>query len=1387
MGKVLFVHNVNDQNAENNLTSHRLMKNDDGNLLDTTTSAAGELAYNVATLPGETLQLGQGLVELPFTTTKAIFDDNYSWRDSLEDAFINGNLGHHINSEYLDPIAKALGRKDYEDLNDYEKAGRLAGDLLAPIGITKVDKFAKIAKNYKNSKNYSKLASTYVDDGYRGLIHAKTTKDYKKGFADWMLPGVQIRKDIPLMQQKLPIAIQGGLITGGNIIQNEMAKDINEQKDIQYNTLIKDYRKNISDPNNQIIYNQNQLDYIKERNKEDSNTLLYAAGIAAAIFGGSKIYRKWKDLNLKEMEASLSNPNTINNLSNKLSDAEKLNTTVADRFGFKNKLVEEGLLNEEIANELSQDTINRVNSSFITGNLGDGITLNVTPQSVYDRLDSLKINRNDEYSAFETLLEIDNKIQDDAFRYNYYNNNGKTFYSTNEYIQRILNKVDDVPDNNYFNAKELAQRLKERQTLINTIKQNPELNKLLKDISEIGKGLLEKQYKSGILSENQYRMLKNNRTVDDLFTYKPRIKEVNQGYWDQFKKYILEDVPYDPKTIPNTNIRGDNPITFGESKSYLDVFEQNYKNSLLNIIQNQQKRDIIKNINDNQLINVKQLLREADEYINETRINIARTSDAKIKENLKKEYDEKIKNYYNQLKKEFYVRHIGSKNIETSPHLAIIPDSLFNLLNLNYNSKNPLHGLVKSMEIGPGTLDKYEGMANYANDVISYVENGIIHYYKTDPIIAAAFNLNPTLPNKFAEVLKGSKNIVQSTMTGVLNPTFAVPSSIMSIHEAITMFPTIASRLDLLKPASRIEYMKNIGVAFKDLVTTEQANLMTRLFDREFIKTNGLMNTPMGKYLSDKNIEKLRNDIKSNLLTQIRDIGGASQKPYTKNSGKFFTLNNNGELDDRIKKYLVKHHGIDGAIQITKMLNYYLIAMREAPQLSLTEYFGKLSGAIKDGKIVDEKAMKKVIDVVGEYTSNLGKEGSGRGLTGGVASAISNYVTYGNIMIKSIAPKLRASGISKGAENFYNLCMMLGDNKTRYIDILRMTKLYAKELINNKFIQGLFYTSFIPTLIAYIWNNGSSENRDSYYRLSDYDKASKTILTNIFGKGNHLIIPKDQEVAVFDSILNSYLDAIFGMSAYNEIDPAYNSSKLMMQSVARSLGVDSIPALDLIANVSGKNIDLNVFNDQPFVSDLSRNIINNDMSETAYQNGIFNQETSNTINSLFGVFGSAILSSSEEGLVGSRNNSTISDISSNLFDRFTKSAQLIGSRNITSYNQTSNYVYKTREYLNKLKQVQKNPQQNQVYELIKIYNKNRIKPIHDNIVALRKEIQNVKSNSNVTKTLDFSGRKVKIQDIQKELQKQFALEYHELQNLNTFIEAKFGKGINLNNFMERLQ
>ena len=78
-----------------------------------------------------------------------------------------------------------------------------------------------------------------------------------------------------------------------------------------------------------------------------------------------------------------------------------------------------------------------------------------------------------------------------------------------------------------FNLQDISSDMhklrKEVMDLQSAIKQDPKLYKLLQDISESDKTLFKLAQKGGKFSQAEYDYLLNNRTIDGIFSYKPRI------------------------------------------------------------------------------------------------------------------------------------------------------------------------------------------------------------------------------------------------------------------------------------------------------------------------------------------------------------------------------------------------------------------------------------------------------------------------------------------------------------------------------------------------------------------------------------------------------------------------------------------------------------------------------------------------------------------------------------------------------------------------------------------------------------------------------------------------------------------------------------------------
>lgn len=258
----------------------------------------------------------------------------------------------------------------------------------------------------------------------------------------------------------------------------------------------------------------------------------------------------------------------------------------------------------------------------------------------------------------------------------------------------------------------------------------------------------------------------------------------------------------------------------------------------------------------------------------------------------------------------------------------------------------------------------------------------------------------------------------------------------------------------------------------------------------------------------------------------------------------------------------------------------------------------------------------------------------------------------------------------------------------------------------------------------------------------------------------------------------SFWDNALGMSKYNKNDPAFNKNMMMLEGLKRSVGLDFQPA-KVLANVIGSN----------GVNTLPRDKINNDLSETAYENGIANQQITALTNTLFGQLGSAFLSAAEEGKVGSRSGTVFGDMASAFLDKTFGTIGFIQTdmtRNMSLSNETIKQVYKKRNILKKIASVtDKNPEQQKVYDLIKMYNRNRIKGIQEQISLLRKEIDHIRANSKTSdgKTSSYYSRKANINELTQQLQQLYKNEYNEYNKLDSLLQQLYGNNISIETFM----
>ena len=559
-------------------------------------------ASSIASTPFGLAALGEAIPRtVEAVTDAAINKDTTLKQELLESLVENKNLEYASNVE--DTVRRYITGKSYEELNPNEQLASLSGEILPILatggskGLVKVgDSLRKLA--IKNAKKEAVKSGKALSSKAIKNITNKT--DFATGM---LLPGTQITKGAKLGQQLVEAGIQSGIPIGINeatrygLKQEGILGDYSPKEDKNI-TIINDKRKigkkKFIEDLPVGTTSTYTIDDIKADSEEKSNLLKNTALIGACILGSAAATRKIKTLVNKETNLlnELDKTKTSNNPL-KLSLSEKSDTILTDRFAFKDKALENGLIKEETANELARDTNSFINAAYNTGDLGDGVKLKVAPQQTYNKLQALKATRPQDYNALENFLEINSKIEDEAHRYNKFINNSKK--STDDYINDVLsNNINEQNTSRYYsNAKKLSKQINNRKKLLNYINNDPQLKEVLQEISEIGNALLTKIEKSGIESAEDIEYLRKNRTINDLFIYKPRVGDENLTLKDRIKNYFINKTPYDKTGQADISERGETFIE--KSKNYLDIMESSFKDKLFDIFENDIK---VKSIDD---------------------------------------------------------------------------------------------------------------------------------------------------------------------------------------------------------------------------------------------------------------------------------------------------------------------------------------------------------------------------------------------------------------------------------------------------------------------------------------------------------------------------------------------------------------------------------------------------------------------------------------------------------------------------------------------------------------------------------------------------------------------------------------------------------------------
>ena len=1402
------------------------------------TFAAGITSSLLSTAP----MVAGGIASLPeigYHSLRGLFDKDYETGNKVLETLGNSKL-MQLGSKIEEKTKNLFGVGDITDLDKEHQLAFMAGDwvpVVASGGSYGLFKVGQKALN-KTVKNATKKALA------KGL-EGKAKKDFikKRAFLTdtamgMFIPGVQVSKK----GSKLGKLFQVGLQAGPSIGMNEyiQAKNNNEGLFGDYSddedperVVLFDDKRRLKGKNKVYLDDLNENDYSefeiqKQKQQEEEshilrNTLMGTAAVGAALTGAARYTSKGQQLVGKILNATTKETPGYDGLSL----AEQLNMTSIDRYSFLDKFQKDSIVEAEDVNALYRDPKNFANNAYINGKIGADFDLGVKPQDITMKIQALKETNPNMYKTFEDFLELASQAQHNARTFNIGLSDIIQDFNPNVSTMQFLRLKSNIPYKGLFATYNNEKVNKALNDMYSLLLENNNTRDIINDMNILNSKLDEYKLLHNKITEEGFIQNKNNHMIFGQMLYKHRTQNMSDlSFLDRAKNYLTKssnrskDFDYIEIQTPRGT---DNTVV--NAASFLDSFEENFKNQIYALNKDITQTNLLKHGAENIKNRVNDIIADFkvevqdifDKRINEWRDEaeklrlLHKTSDGNDIRLLEKAdlLEKKANNLALALTKrientrDFIVKTMAIKKIGSSKIRSTMPNSIDNPYALEKDligdQDNKLYKLMyNTLKDQNNELSNLSKSSNRAG-LIPSIEGDEIVYYQMDPHFARALVVDPQITNKFAQAMFMMKNFNQSVITGKYNPFFGPTSAIMTTEELATATPKLTDMLNL-KNVGIKDYMKEIIPTAKALYTKHSVEGITRELSRRIAKLNSNNFKPgTAKYFDNKaqirNFEDQMNQIlnkpvseQTDLINEIYKSGVVSDKPINVMNDKSFTLTGKVKLSDKIQDLLYKVHGERVGRFCSNLIYMLTDLLRDTPNLSMYTLLTKNVKAQRGLKTLNQQIFDEISKAMNTTTANNAIRGSEEGLVGAGSGAFRNFLPYGNIAINSIAPKVRAVGASKGFKELKQLGLELIDKDVRYIDILNHMQQMAKDFGTNKYIKGLFFVGIVPSVIEYLWNHSNQDNINSFYNYSDYKKGSKMIFANMLGKGRHLVIPTDQEVNIVRAMTYSTLDNMLGMSKFNPNDPAFEANNRIFEAMSRSFGLDVPNYIKVLSHASGSNIDINI-GGRDFITQLAKNQLNNDLSETAYQNGIASQEATNIINDLFGVVGSALLGAAEEGKVGYRNNTAVNDFVTSFIDRTFGNIGLIQSdktRNIGLASKTIQDVYNKRIVMRKIASVKdKNPQQQQVYELIKDYNRNRLKPIQEQISLLRKDIINVRSNTKTAdgQTKSYYSRKAKTNELTNQIQRLYKNEYEEYNKLDSLLQQLYGNNITMETFM----
>lgn len=1386
---------------------------------------------SVLSTPAYLQQLG-GMVSAGVFTLNPFNDKTFTENLQDSDMFMSGY-------ENVNKIHDVIGATRPEDQDKTEQVASFVGDLIPTIatfgtyGAVKVPAtIASKASNVFGRKLVTKKAKqklhTLAKEGLEqtGLDKAAKLEALKQAKIktkdtlfhpvlagrDLMLPGIQIprtellvrnnvlhgmSRDAALKAARKTQLLSGGIQAGVNVGAYEGLAALTDSEG-----LISDYR---DEPES--------FELEQQMNETERSNLLPALLLGIGGFTAHKGIKKLTSNRIEDVakdnkmieelatETRQWSPNT--DVKNSFASSASDKTTVLDNPEFNY------LVDEDITGLIRSDLGTTVTKMYDTGDVGFGIANNIPFREVENNLVTLQQQAPERYELLNNYLENSHMIQSMVHDVNM----SKVSPETSPDYSLFKSNDDVLADPSQTSLRDLYDTNKQ---LREQIKNDPQLEQVLQQISQTDKVLLDLSRKAGKYTDAEYNYLLKNRQVGDVFSYKPRIADPGsitnlQAITKNLKQYMFDSDYADElgKELGQMRTKKFDPNL--KTLSYLDTYMAKVKRTLYDATTNAIKRATLPH-----------MLRNQEEKLL-TRFNDL--LDLRIKQAPKGKEKAAIDKLAQEADNATRVRYLGSRQPRISPQLKA-PTDVFNFLNKPkdyfnkstafergyYNLQTPYKNaanITKAVESGKG-LNKNTQVVSF------FAEDGTQHFFEVHNLIGKMLDYSPEMLNALQNVLVKSKQTMQSFTTGNANPVFSLTSAIYSTFEGLTALPVVLSKnglnYNMLKDS--YGYIRSELKAAKMRYTNAMTQNIIDGWKRAWLLND--TNDPLLLKYTEAQIKDLELNLKNTLLSKAQRAGAVTFKYSNDVPTKMYNLSSISVMSDKFIRAVEKRFG-NKSTQTLKMLGVLQECARNAGNDGMLLYIAGKKGT------EDTIGLRKIADKISKNITDSKRSGNYADLYGGFLGGVARYVPYGNVMIQSISAKLHAANARAGYDFIKTATEQVKQSDKKVVDILAQLQIGAGKLKDNKFVHGLVATAGIPATICYLWNNSTDGQREQYYKLSDYDKASKYILTNFFGEGRHLSIPVDQEVSIVAKLVETMLDSVLQGSKMQDTDPAFEQHRLIMQAMSRSFNIENLVYPEVLLNASGYQSNFgpsSVSGSTSLISPIPPNQTNLDGSKTALQEGVFSQESRAIINTMFGALGNAIVGGIEQANIGTRDVGImqgISDFASGTARPLFKSLPFLPMENkftIRSSNQTqqsNKQKQNTIQSLRKLRSFVENDNNSefgrrkngkvanmadiqpltpelqgalQIANVAVPFYNERIAPIFDQISAVYKQVAafNATGRDRFGNIVNSGDRLSFQQRRNEQIQKLHSRIHEEFLSLEQQLTNTFGRDITLNDF-----